>query len=685
MIKAKGEILAPAGNRAMLEAAVRCGADAVYFGARDFSARGRAENFSLEEIGEAVKYCRIRGVKTYLAMNTLIKDSELEAALTLAKQAYLKGIDAIIVQDTGLAALLREHIPGLPLHASTQMSVHSPSALPLLKEAGFVRVVAAREMTREELAEFCRAAADLGLEVEVFVHGALCMSVSGQCLLSAFLGSRSGNRGLCAGACRLPFKSAAGNEYALSLKDLSLLSHLTELAEMGVASFKIEGRMKRPEYAAAATAAAYLARENGFVPEGLAATLKNVFSRSGFTDGYYSARRDSSMFGIRTREDAAASDKAFAEIHGLYRAERQSVDISLSLTAEKEKPLTLTVSDGTETVTVRGEIPQAAEKRATDSSRLEAAVNKFGSTPYAVSEISVHCDDGLFIPASEINSLRRRAAEELDALRGRCDRADFPLKFTGSKAVRGKNKGSKLYVRFFSAEQIPQWDYLPDGVIFPLEKEPPEIPCGLEKIAEIPRFAPNEDYIRERLLLFKRHGFTLAACGNAAAVALAREAGFGVIADTGLNTYNTAAVKAAVGMGAERIVLSSEMLLSDINRLSSPVPIGIIAYGRVPLMLYRACPVSGARGCAECGGNGRLTDRLGTEFAVQCRHTCSELLNSVPIWLADRKAELNALDFTVLYFTTEDRQRVAEVMAAYRDGMPPDVKFTRGLFYRGLI
>lgn len=685
MIKAKGEILAPAGNRAMLEAAVRCGADAVYFGARDFSARGRAENFSLDEIGEAVKYCRIRAVKTYLAMNTLIKTSELEAALTLAKQAYLKGIDAIIVQDTGLAALLKTHIPELPLYASTQMSVHSPSALPLLKEAGFVRVVAAREMSREELTEFCRAAAALGLEVEVFVHGALCMSVSGQCLLSAFLGSRSGNRGLCAGACRLPFKSAAGNEYALSLKDLSLLSHLTELAEMGVASFKIEGRMKRPEYAAAATAAAYSARENGFVPEELASALKNVFSRSGFTDGYYSARRDSSMFGIRTREDVAASDKAFAEIHGLYRAERQRVAIALSLTAKKEEPLTLTVTDGTETVTVYGEMPQAAEKRATDRSRLEAAVNKFGSTPYAVREISVSCDDGLFIPASEINSLRRRATDELDALRGRCDRAELPLDYSVKETRREKNKRPKLYVRLFSAEQIPQWDYLPDGVIFPLEKEPPELPEGLEKIVEIPRFAPNEDYIRERLLLFKRNGFTSAACGNTAAVALAREAGFGVLADTGLNIYNTAAAEAAVQQGVEKIILSNEMLLSDVNRLSAPVPIGIIAYGRVPLMLYRACPVSGAHGCAECGGNGRLTDRLGTEFAVQCRHTCSELINSVPIWLADRKAELDTLDFTVLYFTTENRKRVAEVMAAYSAGRSPDVKFTRGLFYRGLI
>lgn len=685
MRKTKGEILAPAGNGNMLEAAVRCGADAVYFGAKAFSARGRAENFSEEEIGEIVSYCRIRGVKTYLAMNTLLKTSELEEALALAKQAYLKGVDALIVQDTGLATLLKEHIPGLPLHASTQMSVHSPSALPLLKEAGFVRVVAAREMTSAELAEFCKAAAALEMEVEVFVHGALCMSVSGQCLLSGFLGSRSGNRGLCAGACRLPFKNASGREYALSLKDLSLLSHLTELTEMGVASFKIEGRMKRPEYAAAATAAAYSARENGFVSEELFALLKNVFSRSGFTDGYYTGKRGTDMFGIRTQEDAAISDKAFAEIHGLYRAERQCVDISLDVSAKKDEPLSLTVTDGTETVIVHGEIPQAAERCATDGERLETAVNKFGATPYFPRKISVECDDGLFIPAAEINSLRREAAERLSELRGRCDRADFPLDYSVKEERRKEVKKQKLYARFYSAEQIPTSLPLIDGVIFPLEKEPPALPGQIEKIAEIPRFAPNEAYIKKRLLLFKEHGFTHATCGNVAAVALARDAGFKIVADTGLNICNYEATRAAVRQGAEKIILSSEMLLSDINRISATVPIGIIAYGRVPLMLYRACPVSGAHGCAECEGGGILTDRLGTEFTVQCRHTCSELLNSVPIWLADRAEELLSVDFTVLYFTDESSRRVVEVMNAYREKLPPDVKFTRGLFYRGII
>ena len=244
------EILAPVGSREMLVAAVRSGADAVYLGAKEFSARRNAENFGVFELKNAIEYCHIRGVKAYLTLNILIKEREFKSAFDLAKNAYNLGIDGIIIEDLGLAKILREKIPDLKLHASTQMSVHSVSALPILKEMGFVRVVAAREMSKKDLISLCKRAEELGMEIEVFVHGALCMCLSGQCQLSAFLGQRSGNRGLCAGPCRLPFKVEKGTGYDLSLKDLSLLDHLNELREMGVKSFKIEGRMKRPEYVA---------------------------------------------------------------------------------------------------------------------------------------------------------------------------------------------------------------------------------------------------------------------------------------------------------------------------------------------------------------------------------------------------------------------------------------------------
>ncbi|MBO7519333.1 MAG: U32 family peptidase, partial [Clostridia bacterium] len=236
------EILSPAGNMESLIAAVRSGADAVYLGLKDFSARRNAENFTADTLRRAVEYCHVRDVSVYVTLNTMIKNSEMQSAVSAAVTAYNCGADAFIVSDLGLISVLREHLPGAVLHASTQMTVHSPAAIKSLKALGIKRVVLAREMSRKEIKEFCEAAKAAGIEVEVFVHGALCMCVSGQCLLSSVLGGRSGNRGLCAGPCRLEFSSKDSGRYDLSLKDLSLLSYLKELEDFGVTSIKIEGR-----------------------------------------------------------------------------------------------------------------------------------------------------------------------------------------------------------------------------------------------------------------------------------------------------------------------------------------------------------------------------------------------------------------------------------------------------------
>lgn len=681
----KGEILSPAGNFQMLEAAVRCGADAVYLGAKDFSARRNAENFTTDELKEVCEYCRIRGVKTYLTLNILIKDSEMKSAVALARNAYLAGIDGIIIQDLGLAALLRRYVPDLPLHASTQMSVMSPSALPYLKKAGFRRVVAAREMSFSELKSFCETAKKLCLETEVFVHGALCMSVSGQCLLSAFLGSRSGNRGLCAGPCRLPFSVTGGTGHDLSLKDLSLLNHLSELSDMGVTSFKIEGRMKRPEYVAAATAAAKAARDNGSVPENIGNLLKNVFSRSGFTDGYYSGNLNRDMFGIRTKDDVTAADSVFSALHELYRNERQNVKISAFLSAEKNKPLKLVLSDGKNTVTAEGEVPQTAQNKPVTAEKLKAAANKFGSTPYLPEKIDIICDDGLFVPTAAVNFLRRAATDKLDSARAKIKRECPPVPdFSAEKQITA-HKAPEIYARFSSAEQLPHSLTRIDKIIFPIEKDPPEIPDGITAVAELPRITANEEYIKNRLELFKARGFKEVICGNIAAVQIAIDCGFSVIADTGLNVYNSASAKEFSDMGVSKITLSPEMLLSDISRLASPVPAGIVAYGKLPLMLYRCCPVKNGKSCAECGGNGNITDRRGVAFPIQCRKGFSELLNSVPIWLADRKHEFLSLDFITLYFTDETAEHAEKVIKAYINGGEPQEKYTRGLYYRGVI
>lgn len=678
------EILAPAGNGEMLTAAVRSGADAVYLGAKEFSARRGAQNFDLQELKNAAEYCRIRGVKVYLALNIMLKETELAQAFDLAREAYNLGIDGIIVQDLGLAAVLHRLIPELRLHASTQCSVHSPAALPILKKMGFTRVVTGREMSAEELKAFCREAEKLGIEVEVFVHGALCMAVSGQCLMSAFLGSRSGNRGLCAGPCRLPFSVDGGTGYDLSLKDLSLLRYIKELEEMGVCSFKIEGRMKRPEYVAAAVSACRGALDNGNVAPDAEEILKNVFSRSGFTAGYYKSEIGRGMFGVRTREDVASASGAFPKLHELYRAERHSVAVKAVLKARAGEPISLSLDDGVNRSEVYGEIPQKAVKSSADAESLKAGIDKFGSTPYTA-EISVETDDGLFVRAGALNTLRREAVCQLDRLRAEIKHPLSSAEYRPLKHDVSLKNASKLAARFETAEQIPENFGGISALVFPVENEFPDIKTEIPLIAELPRGIASERRILERLEIFKSKGFRAALCGNLSAVSLAQAAGLAVIADTGLNICNSESAAALRELGAAALVLSNEILLSDAVKLQTAIPKGIVAYGNIPLMLTRNCPLKNGRSCKECRGGGVITDRTGTEFRVRCRMGYSELLNSVPVWLADRMNEAAGLDFALLYFTGETPVRAAEVIKAYNDGAAADVKYTRGLFYRGSL
>ena len=676
------EILSPVGNEEMLIAAVRSGADAVYLGAKDFSARRNAENFSSEELKNAIDYCHIRGVKVYLTLNILIKNHEMKDAFFLAKTAYNMGIDGIIIQDLGLADILNRKIPNLPLHASTQMSVHSPSALDFLKSKGFKRVVVARETSKEDLKEICKRAKELDIEIEAFIHGALCMCMSGQCLLSAFLGSRSGNRGLCAGPCRLPFKAENGTGFDLSLKDLSLMDYISEMAEMGVCSFKIEGRMKRPEYVAAATAACRQAFDKGFVESELSDTLSNVFSRSGFTNGYYVNQLGKDMFGIRTKEDVVSANKAFPYIHEIYRNERQSVKVSVNVKIKKDESISLSLSDGENTVVSYGSIPQIATNRPITYDDVFKNVDKFGNTPYFNSGGGINLDEGLFVSAKEINSLRRDAVELLNVERTRIRREKSDAEFEEIGYKRTSNS-LKLIARFENSYQIPENLDGIYAVMLPLEENPDiNIPDNILKIVDIPRGIISEKLIEKRLDLFKEKGFYTASCGNLALIEILKKKGFEIFADTGLNISNSHSLSILEEYGAKYAVLSCELSLSEAINIKSKIPSGIIVYGNIPLMLFKNCPIKNGTNCKKCDKKGCLTDRMGIKFPVRCRIGYSEMLNSVPIWLADRKNELD-FDFGVLYFTGESKDRVNEIISAYKNGYSADIKHTRGLYYRG--
>ena len=412
----KIEILSPAGGPDSVIAAVRSGADAIYIGAKTFSARAGAHNFDEEEMRECVRYCHERGVKVHLALNTLIFDDEMETALALARSAAKADIDALIIQDIGLVSLIKKAIPELPLHASTQMTVHTPRGAKALYEMGFERVVVSRELSLDEIREireFCPE-----VELEAFVHGALCMCVSGQCYFSAMLGGRSANRGMCAQPCRLPMRFK-GNDHALSLKDNGSLHYLRELQKIGVTSAKIEGRMKRPEYVAAATTAAKEARDMGEIRPETQEKLRSVFSRTGFTDGYLSGKRGEEMFGYRRKDDVVTADsQLLKELRLSYKDEVQRVAVSFRLTVKAGEKMTLSADDGERVVTVESEeVAEIAKNLPLSRERAEQSLRKTGNTPYQITEIITDLDGKAAVSAAALNALRREALDRLSERR----------------------------------------------------------------------------------------------------------------------------------------------------------------------------------------------------------------------------------------------------------------------------
>lgn len=677
------EVLAPVGNEEMLYAAVRAGADAVYLGAKDFNARRNADNFSDSALKAAIDYCHIRGVSVYLTLNIQLKDSELQKALKLSANAYNMGIDALIIADLGLAALLHRKLPLLPLHASTQMTVCHKSALLPLKRLGFVRVVAAREMSEKELYELCSEAKKLDMEIEVFVHGALCMCMSGQCLLSALLGGRSGNRGLCAGPCRLPFGDSFGNEYTLSLKDLSLLQHIDSLKEMGVASLKIEGRMKRSEYVAAATAAFRSMVDNGCVDDRLKSCLENVFSRSGFTDGYFTQKTGKAMFGIRTKEDANLSVDTYPVLHEMVRHERQSVPIRIYAQIKKDAPVKITVSDSKNTSEVSGEVAEQAINRPITEEWVEGQLTKLGTTPYYADRIHIDLDHGLMVKASHLNELRRKACALLDEMRSRVERkTEHP--FYIPETAESRTKKRSLWVSLKDLSLLPEDLSAISAVLLPIEKnhDLSLLPDGITAIADIARAGLFGNALEERLQKAKQQGFKAVLVQNIGHIEAAKKSELTLIAGQGINVFSSKTLITLKNMGIENAVLSPELTTSEINKISPHIETVCFAYGRLPLMLTKNCPAS-FEGCKGCNSDRFLTDRKNVQLPVKCRMGYSELLGDRPVWLADRLDEFST-DAFLLYFTDESKERIAQVIELYKNNSPADVSFTRGMYYRGV-
>ena len=680
------EILAPCGSPQALEAALRTGCDAVYLGGELFSARQNAANFSDEELEKAVRACHISGVKVYQAINTVITDKELELCAEAVRKACELGVDGLITQDLALVAIVREMCPGMEIHASTQMSLHTENGALLAKELGFSRAVAARELPESILSELCA----LPLEIEVFVHGALCMSVSGQCYMSAVIGSRSANRGLCAQACRLPASCEKGGpeKHALSLKDMSYIGSLKKLEDMGAASLKIEGRMKRPEYVAAAVSAAR-ADLSGEKPD--LRLLEGVFSRSGFTDSYLKGQPGRQMFGFRRKEDVEAAAGVLPELHELYRHEYKRAKVGIRALVVSGEPCSVSMTDENGlSAEVSGDPPVKALNRAADEEYLKKQLSKLGDTVYEAGEFICRISEGVTVPASQLNDMRRRVCAELDRKRYEhyTRKPEFVKKrFSFAPPERNGRRALRLYVR--SAGQLSLLEEKDAELIYADPALCEELLAGgFEKerlCCVMPRFTFDEKRDIKRLGALIAAGLEQIECTNPAHIRIGRDLGLTMHGGFGLNAANSAALRELKALGLRDCVVSFELRAQEISALAGELPIGVTGYGRLPMMLTVNCPIKAERGCARC--TGRLFDRTGRAFPVRCSREqgYTELLNADILCISDMLAEFSSADYIKLDFFDESPERVRDTVKAFvnREKLPGE-GLTKGLYRRGV-
>ena len=685
------ELLAPAGSMESVTAAVQNGADAVYLGYGDFNARRNAKNFTHEEAAAAVSYCHLRGAKVFLTLNTLLTDRELPGAARVAEEINEMGVDAVIVQDLGVARMLRQVAPDLHLHGSTQMTVHSLDGVKQCADLGMTRAVLSRELSRDQIEYIC---ANAPIEIETFVHGALCMCYSGQCYLSSLIGGRSGNRGLCAQPCRMKYGwGSRADEYPLSLKDMSLASHLGELEQMGVACLKIEGRMKRPEYVAIVTGVyARALREKREPTAEEMAQLEAAFSRQGFTQGYFLDRKGPEMFGTRQEEQAPV--ELYAQARSTYESgENRKEPVHLYAMIRAGEPAQVAAEDAQGRMArVEGPVPEAAVNVPLTREKVEGQLSRTGGTPFTCEKLTVRVEEGLSLPLSALNALRRQVLDQLGQAR-----AALPERRRGEyhPGVRYENprEAPALTVSVRSGEQVTRELlarlYLPcdEGAACP-DVVRRCLDAGVEPVALLPRVCWDRELpqLLRELETLKGLGVREAMAGTLDGVRRAVELGFLTRGDFGLGVYNSQTLKELKKLGLRSATASFELKLAQIRDLSKAIPLEAVVYGRLPLMLTENCIVHNHTGQHSCGGGQRLVDRKGESFPVVKAWGCrNEILNGKTLFLADKAGDYQrlGLESVRLMFTTETPEECVRVLERYQGrGRYKPGDLTRGLYYR---
>ena len=691
------ELLSPAGSPESVIAAVQNGADAVYLGLGDFNARRGAKNFTDEEFRKAMRYCRVRGCKVYVTLNTLVGDREMQAAVDAARLVSDEGADGLIVQDLGMSAAIRRALPDIPLHASTQMSIHNLAGVEAAAEMGMTRAVLARELSLEQIKFITQHAS---IETEVFVHGALCFCHSGQCYMSALIGRRSGNRGACAQPCRMQYSLGGRmDDYPLSLKDNCLVDRLQELEDAGVASLKIEGRMKRPEYTAIVTQIyAKALKEHRKPTREEMNTLEQAFSRDGFTQGYLNGDRKD-MFGVRG-EPERETEKLFNAARRNYaEGEARRVPVHFYTVCETDQPIrAIAFDDDGHRAIAEGPVPEEAKRQGLTETYLTDQMIKTGGTPYQVVENRAKVDRGLFLPAAAINELRRKLISQLSEAR-----SEAPTR--RSLAMPPPPRDEQVYidpVRIYQvrtadqlseelAELKPDYLYVPAMVMADdYELIRPFVDRGTRPVAVLPRIITDDQLpivyrALEKLFSF---GVNEALIGNLGQIVLARQAGMKVRGDFGLNMFNSYSLDVLREAGFLSATASFELRLSQIRDLRKPLPVEAIVYGRLPLMISDQCIIKNSAGRCSCQNPAQLSDRMGSVFPVVQDFGCRNVIyNAHKLYLADKQEDIFAAGLwgARLMFTTETQRECIEVAKGYmgQSNYRPNI-LTRGLYYRGV-
>ena len=693
------ELLSPAGSPEGVIAAVQNGADAVYLGFGDFNARRNAANFTYDEFGRALEYCRVRGVKTYLTLNTLVSDRELTHVAERAKEAGRLGIDAIIVQDLGVMMAVRRAAPEVALHGSTQMSIHNLEGVKILAAMGFQRVVLARELSRKRLAYICR---NSPIETEVFVHGALCMCHSGQCYMSAVIGRRSGNRGMCAQPCRLSYSIGGyGAKHPLSLKDNCLVRYISDLESIGVTGVKIEGRMKRPEYSAIVTGiySKVIHQGKSPTPEDIS-VLERVFSRQGFTDGYYTERTGPDMFGVREEDDKTDAVIFSSARKNYLNGEFQRVPVWFTGSVRKDKRIKLAVTDDRKNSAVLyGPEPEIAFHMELTAASMQTQLHKTGGTPFLCKGVKATVEPGLALPVSAFNEMRRSLlAEILEQRKVVPNRAEGD--FVPRDRVPGRDGPPALNISVMRLNQLSKAveELCPNTIYIPvmefdfesrmlmdfLDNEDIRIAVALPRIL----YDNEKNKVSEILIRALDLGVTEALVGNLGQIQFVRGHGYTARGDYGLNAFNSESLYVLRDLGLSSATLSFELRLAEIRDISKPIDTEMITYGRLPLMITENCIIKTSTGVCTCDSFSGLTDRQGAVFPIVQEVGCRNvLLNSKKLFMADKRPTISSLGLWAerLSFTTENALECVEIMKRYMGrGAYSPPGHTRGLYYRGV-